>query len=224
MSDAVVLVAHGSPDPRSSETVRRIAAASRVRVGFLEFDRPDPVEVLCEMADRGADRAVALPLLLTGAYHWRTDLPEVARRAEEERPGLTVTVARPVGDESLARALVRGVPEGVDGLAVLAAGTWVDVGREHVAAVAAAAGILLDVPSCAGFASGPGPDGGEAVRRLRSAGCERVAAACYFIAPGRLCDLAAESARSAGAVHVGPPLGAAPELVDMIAVRAGQSS
>lgn len=216
----VVLVAHGSPDGRSPQAVREIAAAADARVGFLEFNDPHPVEVLTGLADEGVTAAVALPLLLTDAYHSRTDLPEVARRAQEARPGLTVSVGRPVGDLSLARALVRGLPDGIDGLVVCAAGTRVDEGRAHVAAVAAEAGRLFGVPAGPGFASGPGPTAGETVADLKAQGARRIAAVCYFIAPGLLCDKAIESAREAGAVHVGEPLGTAPELIALIAEHA----
>ncbi|MFG3339174.1 sirohydrochlorin chelatase [Glycomyces sp. NPDC048151] len=216
----VVLVAHGSPDPRSPEAVRAIARTAGAHVGFLEFNEPHPVEVLTGLADSGVTDAVALPLLLTDAYHSRTDLPEVTKRAQEDRPGLSVHVGRPVGDLSLARALVRGLPGDIDGLVVCAAGTRVDEGRAHVAAVAAEAGRLLGVPAGPGFASGPGPTAGATVEALRAGGARRVAAVCYFIAPGLLCDKAIESAREAGAVHVGEPLGTAPELIEIIANRA----
>ncbi|MEU5154983.1 CbiX/SirB N-terminal domain-containing protein [Glycomyces sp. NPDC021274] len=216
----VVLVAHGSPDPRSPEAVRAIALAAGAHVGFLEFNEPRPVEVLHSLADKGFAAAVALPLLLTDAYHSRTDLPEVAKRAQEDRPGFTVHVGRPVGDPSLAHALVRGLPEDIDGLVVCAAGTRVDEGRAHVAAVAAEAGRLLGVPAGPGFASGPGPTAGATVASLQAQGAQRIAAVCYFIAPGLLCDKAIESARDAGAVHVGEPLGTAPELLDLIAKHA----
>lgn len=219
----VVLIAHGSPDPRSPEAVRAIARAARADVGFLEFNEPHPVEVLRGIADTGVSAAVALPLLLTDAYHSRTDLPEVAKRAEESRPGLAVAVARPVGDLTLANALVRGLPYGIDGLVVCAAGTRVDEGRAHVAAVAAEAGRLLGVPAGPGFASGPGPRAGETVEALKAQGAQRIAAVCYFIAPGLLCDTAIESAREAGVVHVGEPLGTAPELLDLIAKRAAEA-
>jgi hypothetical protein len=43
--------------------------------------------------------------------------------------------------------------------------------------------------------------------------------AAYFLAPGRLYDVAVASARSAGAVVVAPPLGDAPELVTLITAR-----
>ncbi|GAB3646555.1 sirohydrochlorin chelatase [Glycomyces tarimensis] len=217
---ALVLVAHGSPDPRSGEVVRAIAHAAGARVGFLEFNEPDPVSVLTDLADEGTEHAVALPLLLTDAYHAQTDLPEVARRAAEARPGLRVDVARPVGDESLTGALLRDLPEGVDGIVVCAAGTRVDAGRAHVHHIAERLASRTGIKALAGFASGPGLKPEQAVAQLRSAGAARVAAVCYFIAPGVLCDAAVESARSAGVVHVGEPLGPAPELLSVIAARA----
>jgi sirohydrochlorin ferrochelatase len=219
----IVLVAHGSPDSRSPEAVHAIAHAVGADVGFLEFNEPHPVEVLRSFADAGVTTAVALPLLLTDAYHSRTDVPEVAKRAEESRPGLAVAVARPVGDLSLAPALIRGLPYGIDGLVVCAAGTRVDEGRAHVAEVAAEAGRLLGVPAGPGFASGPGPRAGETVEALRAQGAQRIAAVCYFIAPGLLCDAAIASAREAGVVHVGEPLGTAPELLALIEQRAAEA-
>lgn len=219
----VVLVAHGSPDPRSPEAVRAIARAAGADVGFLEFNDPHPVEVLRGLADTGVSAVVVVPLLLTDAYHVRTDLPEVAKRAEESRPGLSVAQARPVGDLSLAKALVRDLPFGIDGLVVCAAGTRVDEGRDHVAAVAAEAGRLLGVPAGPGFASGPGPKAGDTVEALKAQGAERIAAVCYFIAPGLLCDTAIASAREAGVVHVGEPLGTAPELLALIEQRAAEA-
>jgi sirohydrochlorin ferrochelatase len=219
----IVLIAHGSPDPRSPEVVHHIAHAAGADVGFLEFNEPHPIEVLRSLADSGIGTVVALPLLLTDAYHSRTDLPEVAKRAEEARPGLVVAVARPVGDLSLAKVLVRDLPYGIDGLVVCAAGTRVDEGRAHVAEVAAEAGRLLGVPAGPGFASGPGPKAGETVEALKAQGAQRIAAVCYFIAPGLLCDAAIASAREAGVVHVGEPLGTAPELLAIIEQRAAEA-
>jgi sirohydrochlorin ferrochelatase len=54
---------------------------------------------------------------------------------------------------------------------------------------------------------------------VRACGPVRVGVASYFLAPGLLYDKAVVSARSAGAVAVAPPLGDAPELVDLIGDR-----
>jgi sirohydrochlorin ferrochelatase len=54
---------------------------------------------------------------------------------------------------------------------------------------------------------------------VQSLGASRVGVASYFLAPGLLYDNAMESARSAGAVAVAPPLGDAPEVVRLVAAR-----
>jgi sirohydrochlorin ferrochelatase len=47
--------------------------------------------------------------------------------------------------------------------------------------------------------------------------------AAYFLAPGLLYDVAVESALSAGAVAIAPPLGDAPELVRLVTARVGSA-
>jgi hypothetical protein len=44
--------------------------------------------------------------------------------------------------------------------------------------------------------------------------------ASYFLAPGRLHDVVISSALAAGAVTVAAPLGASPDLVDLVLARA----
>src|ERR1051326_6280711 len=78
MRRSVLLVAHGSRDPRAAATTRALAravAAVRpgldVRVGFLELSQPRPAEVLAAMPAG----TVVVPLLLTRAYHGTVVLP-----------------------------------------------------------------------------------------------------------------------------------------------------
>ncbi|WP_436526670.1 sirohydrochlorin chelatase [Actinoplanes sp. HUAS TT8] len=90
---AVILVAHGSQDPRAAESTEALARAVRrnrpewlVRAAYLDHAGPRPLDVLGEL---GARRAVLVPLLLTEAYHGRVDLPAVVAGAAE----LAVSVA-----------------------------------------------------------------------------------------------------------------------------------
>jgi hypothetical protein len=46
-----------------------------------------------------------------------------------------------------------------------------------------------------------------------------VAVAAYFLAPGRLYDVAVASARAAGAVAVAAPLEGAPEIARLVLAR-----
>ncbi|AEV88439.1 cobalamin biosynthesis protein CbiX [Actinoplanes sp. SE50] len=82
---AVVLVAHGSRDPRAAASTEALARAVRrarpewlVRAAYLDHAGPRPLDVLSGLGER---RAVLVPLLLTAAYHGRVDLPAVLAEA-----------------------------------------------------------------------------------------------------------------------------------------------
>ncbi|MEV6349871.1 CbiX/SirB N-terminal domain-containing protein [Actinoplanes sp. NPDC051851] len=99
----VVMVAHGSRDPRAAVATESLARALRrsrpgwgVRASYLDHDGPRPLEVLAGLP--AGSRAVLVPLLLTEAYHGRVDLPAVLRDAA----GLPVrvTMSRVLGPSS----------------------------------------------------------------------------------------------------------------------------
>jgi len=213
----ILLVAHGSSDPRAAAVTRSLARAVGGVASFLDHAGPRPGEVL-----RGVSRAVVVPLLFTSAYHGRVDLP-----AAVDVPGVDVTITGVLGPvdgvvpPELLAALRRRLPAvPFDGLVLAAAGTRDAAARSTVDLVAAALGRSLGVPARAAYASAAAPDPATAVRELGG----RVAVASYFLAPGRLYDAAAASARSAGAVAVAPPVGTAPELVRLVRRRIAEVS
>ena len=81
----LVAVAHGSTDPRASATITKLAAAVRercpgldLRTAFLGHAPPSLQQVLSTV---DADREVTvLPLLLTAAYHSKSDIPRMLAR------------------------------------------------------------------------------------------------------------------------------------------------
>ncbi|MEV4349556.1 CbiX/SirB N-terminal domain-containing protein [Actinoplanes sp. NPDC049596] len=82
----VLLVAHGSRDPRaaaSTEALARAVGRARpgwsVRASYLDHAGPRPLDVLASLP-AGSD-VVVVPLLLTAAYHGRVDLPAVISAA-----------------------------------------------------------------------------------------------------------------------------------------------
>jgi sirohydrochlorin ferrochelatase len=220
----LVLAAHGSRDPASSATMRAVAArAARawpapVVAAFLDFDRPSIPDTLVALGRYPAP--VVVPALLTNAYHGRVDLPAVLAGAA--CPSVLAEVLGP--DPLLVTALRRRVSElditAADGLVLLAAGTSDAAARSTVEHMAAQLGRRAGMPCVVGYASAYGPTPGEAVVAARAAGANRVVAASYFLAPGRLYTAAADAALQAGAVGVAAPLGAADELVRLVLARA----
>ncbi|WP_030438684.1 sirohydrochlorin chelatase [Actinoplanes subtropicus] len=220
----VVLVAHGSRDPRAAAATEALARAVRrarpgwdVRASYLDHAGPRPLEVLAALPP--GRRAVVVPLLLTKAYHGRVDLPAVLSAAA----GLpvSVTLADGLGPApAVIEGLVRRLPaERLDAVVLAAAGTRDAAARKTIDGAAEALSARLSLPCAVSYASGAPPLPGAAVDLLRAAGARRVGVAAYFLAPGRLYDLAARSALEAGAVAVAEPLTDAPEIARLVTAR-----
>jgi sirohydrochlorin ferrochelatase len=223
---AVVLVAHGSRDPRAAQHTEALARAVadghpewEVHASYLDHAGPRPLDVLSWLATAGHRHAVLLPLLLTAAYHGKVDVPAVLRDAREAGLPIDVSLAEVLGPVSplLVDGLIRRLPTtDLDAVVLAAAGTRDAAARATVEDAAAALGARLGLPCTVAYASAAPPTAAEAVA---SFGAARVGVASYFLAPGLLYDNAMASARSAGAVAVAPPLGDATELVELVAAR-----
>ena len=229
---AVVLVAHGSRDPRAaaatSALTRAVGAANPmwdVRASYLDHAGPRPREVLAGFEARGHRRAVLVPLLLTKAYHGRVDVPGEIAAAHAAGVTLEVSLAEVLGPVSpllldgLSDRLLAAGARDLDALVLTAAGTRNAGARATVSQAAAALGARWGVPCRVAYASAAPPLSGEAVAELRAEGYARIGLASYFLAPGLLYDATVASARAAGVVAVAEPLTDIPDLVDLVAAR-----
>ncbi|QXR00129.1 sirohydrochlorin chelatase [Streptomyces sp. JUS-F4] len=231
----LLVIAHGSRDPRHAATVHalteRVRAERpglRVETGFLEFNAPSVPRVLERLAAEGADEVVALPLLLTRAFHAKTDIPSVLREARARLPRLHIRQADVLGPSPLLNATLgrrlreAGIRPGDlprTGLVLASAGS---TDPEAIAVIAEIARELRHTGWCAvrpAFASALLPRTEDAVRALRAEGVARVAVAPYVIAPGRLPDRIAAGAEAAGADVLADVLGPAPELARLLLDR-----
>lgn len=232
----LLVIAHGSRDPRHAATVhaltRRVAAARpglRVDTAFLDFNAPSVPQAVSRLAADGVRDAVALPLLLTRAFHAKTDIPAVLRESTAALPSLRLRTADVLGPSPLlTAALERRLSEaGLDpadrpstGLVLASAGS---TDPEAGAVIAAVAREWRHTGWCAvrpAFASAALPRTEDAVRALRALpGVRQVAVAPYVIAPGFLPDRIARGAREAGADLLAPVLGDAPELAALLLRR-----
>jgi sirohydrochlorin ferrochelatase len=197
---------------------------------------PDALAALCpavcpDQPERYARTAVVLPLLLTAAYHSDADLPAVLAQAGARLPGLRISYGQPLGphqgllgalDRRLAEACVPIAASAAAGTAIVlaAAGSSRPAANAAVARTAAAwqraSGWAAVVPA---YASAVGPRPGDVVASLLRAGAPRVAVATYLLAPGAFADQIRERSLAAGASAVSAPLGAAPEVADVIVER-----
>src|SRR5918911_2872678 len=79
---ALLIVGHGSRDPRGTREfhnlvglVRRRNPSLTVEGGFIELSRPPVSECVDRLADRGARNVAAVPLMLLSAGHAKDDIP-----------------------------------------------------------------------------------------------------------------------------------------------------
>jgi sirohydrochlorin ferrochelatase len=225
-------VAHGSADPRAAAAIGELVplvarrAADRglsvpdLRVAYLGHAAPSVPQVVRTF---GPDTQVTvLPLLLTAAYHSKTDIPRVLARA-----GKQVTYGAPLGPHPLLlRALERRLPETAfehpaeTGVVLAAAGSSDPEANATIARLAAqwqaAAGWFAVRPA---YASAVSPTPAQAVTELLRAGARRVVVASYLLAPGLFADRIRDASLAAGAAEVSPALGALTEVADIVLDR-----
>jgi sirohydrochlorin ferrochelatase len=250
---ALVVVAHGSADPRAAAAIdelmplvarrayERGLSMPDLRVAYLGHAAPSVPQVMRTFGPDG--RVTVLPLLLTAAYHSKTDLPRVLARVGT---GVRVTYGEPLGPHPLLlRALERRLVEadpvalearGHTGVVLAAAGSSDPEANATIAHLAAqwqaqagwfAVRPAYASPAAAGGQGSPAAAGGQgspaapgqAVRELRRAGARRVLVASYLLAPGVFADRIRDASLAAGAAATSAALGASPELADVVVDR-----
>jgi sirohydrochlorin ferrochelatase len=235
-----VAVAHGSTDPRAAASVDALLRLVRtraaragypgldVRAAYLGHAAPSIGQALAVLDGDG----VVLPLLLTAAYHSKTDIPKALREARAARPRLDITYGSPLGPHPLLRrALDRrlaeagtGAPPGETAVILAAAGSSDPAANAVISDLAAdwraARGWRAVLPA---YASAASPTPAEAVAAARRAGARRVLVASYLLSPGVFADQVRRDCLAAGATAVAPVLGAAPEVADVLLGRYAES-
>lgn len=223
----IVLIAHGSPDPRHAVDVERLADAvrDRARAGravgacYLDHHAPSPDQLAAELERP----AVAVPLLLTPAFHARVDIPAAVSRLRAS--GADVRLAPPLGpDDRLLDACeelltAAGIaPDPGTAVAVFAAGS------SDTAAVASIGETIERSPRRGwGHWAVAALDGGDqiedVVARLRL-DAERVVAVSFMVAEGILRDRMVERCALLGVEMVPGALVQTSTLADLVIARA----
>jgi sirohydrochlorin cobaltochelatase len=115
-ADRLILLAHGSHDPRWRAPFERLEAdlkgavgATRVRLAYLEFVGPTLLDVAAEAARDGMTGLRVLPLFLSAGAHVAQDIPVQVAQVRARNPRLEVEVLPPIGEHPRFTALLREV-------------------------------------------------------------------------------------------------------------------
>ena len=199
---SLVLAAHGSADPRFNDVVESIATQVRVlrrdldvRIGYLDHGPPSIADVVDKTC-------VVVPLLLSGGYHVRIDIPAQASGC---------VIADAVGpDPLLAAALADRLDEsGYDGhgpVVLVGAGSSDERALDDVRTMSGYLSDKLDVAVTTAFVSAGSPRLGDV---------DAQAVSSYLLAPGAFHDAVVNG----GAGVVSAPIGDHHVVADLVLAR-----
>lgn len=112
----LVLIAHGSHDPRWRQPFEQLAlemaatvSPGRVRLAYMEFAEPGLMQVAEEAARQGIERLRILPLFFSAGGHVAEDIPAQVAAAARRFPQLEFEVLPPVGEHPLLQATLREI-------------------------------------------------------------------------------------------------------------------
>ncbi|MGV8871924.1 MAG: sirohydrochlorin chelatase [Rhodococcus sp. (in: high G+C Gram-positive bacteria)] len=217
MRPILVLVAHGTRNPRGVEMIAALADSvstqiGTTRVAFVDVLGPSPAEVLRDTPGS----AVVVPAFLASGYHVHTDVPREIAESEHT----SVAVSRALGpDPVLAEVMLDRLRDAGwqagDSIVLAAAGSSDPRALEEHRRAAEMLTDAARVPVQIGYVATSTPTVSDAVSALRAAGQERVFVASYLLARGLFHNRLAD----AGADGVGAPLGVHDAIVDLVVAR-----
>ena len=101
---ALLVVGHGSRDPRGAKEFHELLALIRgrnphlsIEGGFIELSRPPISECVDRLAEGGARSVAAVPLMLLAAGHVKDDIPATLVREKLSHPGINFNYGRALG-------------------------------------------------------------------------------------------------------------------------------
>lgn len=220
---ALVLIAHGSPDPRAARCTSIIAERVQdawregpVIAAFIEHDEPRLDAAVHGLELSGERHIIVVPLLLSRAFHGRVDVPAAVASARVTASA-AIACAEVIGaDERLLPALDHALPSGVP-VVLAVAGTRDTKAQNDLGSLAHTWSLLRGTPVIVGHAAQADPDIATAIGTIETHTGVEAAVASFVLFEGVLPD----RIRSAsGSRCVTPPLFTSPELVGLVIDRA----
>lgn len=232
---ALVVVSTGSSDPRVAQVTHELRRGLQtlrpelmVHGAFLDQCPPSGGQVVAQLVRQGIDEIVLVPLHLTNAIEAGADVDLLAQRSRTAHPNTRFAVARPIGpelslltvlDQRLRAALSHARCLELDGL-VLSAESSGDVrGTALMARRARQWSAHHRLPCLTAVADDSGPSVAQAIMGLRAQGRRHIAVGSLFLSADTAFQTQSDLAYRYGAVSVSEPIGAAPEVLDLVLAR-----
>ncbi|MEA4943638.1 MAG: CbiX/SirB N-terminal domain-containing protein [Propionicimonas sp.] len=232
---ALVVVAHGSQDPRVAQVTHELRKGLQsarpeltVHGAFLDHCSPSGSQVVAQLARQGVPEVVFVPLQLSNAIDVDPTIDQLVCRSRAAHPELRFATSRPIGpeislltvlDHRMRAALSHARCLELDGL-VLSAESAGDVrGSALLARRARQWSTHHRLPCLTAVADESGPSVAQAIMGLRAQGRRHIAVGSFFLSADEAYHAQADLAYRFGAVSVSEPIGAASEVVDLVLAR-----
>lgn len=117
MNKGMILLVHGSRDPewirpfeKLADEVRRKAKGALVELACLQFSTPTIQEAMLELAKKGADQILVVPVFISALGHVLKDVPVAVTEVKKQHPELVIKVSPALGELPEVRAaFIRGI-------------------------------------------------------------------------------------------------------------------
>jgi sirohydrochlorin cobaltochelatase len=199
---ALLVVGHGSRDPKGVQEFHELVALMRernprlrVEGGFIELSRPPISECVMRLVGAGSREISAVPLMLLAAGHAKDDIPATLVREKMSRPEIDFHYGRALGirpellelmDERIS-AVVSEDEKKETAVLVVGRGSSDPDANSDLAKVARLFYEGRPYPMVeTAFVSLTSPSVPEALERCSSLGARRVAVFSYFLFTGVL--------------------------------------
>jgi sirohydrochlorin cobaltochelatase len=115
-SSRLILLAHGSRDPRwrapfetFTATLQAHLGADKVHLAYMEFVPPTLLDMAAEASRNAVKQLKILPLFMAGGAHVDRDIPEQVTVVRERYPDLDLSVLPPIGEHPRFIALMQEI-------------------------------------------------------------------------------------------------------------------
>lgn len=208
---AVILLGHGSRDPRASDALRSFVESMpehgvpfTTHAAFLDHNRPTLQEAVNSLPTGETD-VIVVPMLLSSAFHAKSDVPLAIQELQTKR---RIRTTQPVG---AVRALAASAAAPLEGPIVLGfSGTSDPLAQADLEALAADLAAERGAPVAVGYVTQAQPDVGMAIAAIAAKGV-----VCYTLWPGMFTDRIHVAAAAAG-IPCSPALWNSPVLATAV--------
>lgn len=100
----LILIAHGSKDPRWKKTfedLKNNIQSEKVKLCYMEFIQPGLVDTISECISEGAESIKVLPLFMAGGGHVDRDIPAQVNEAKNKHPKIIIDILKPIGENEI---------------------------------------------------------------------------------------------------------------------------